>query len=135
MVRFLISLAAATIVALGIALPAGAELRLVMFEEKGCTYCAMWNSQIAPIYPKTPEGRAAPLQRVDVNGALPEDLSLTSRPRFTPTFVLVRDGVELGRIEGYPGEAFFWGLLGMMLTERAEVTLNAQDDRELAAEG
>jgi hypothetical protein len=31
--------------------------------------------------------------------------------RYSPTFVVVMDGREIGRIEGYPGEAFFWGLL------------------------
>jgi len=34
---------------------------------------------------------------------------------FTPTFVLMQDGVEIGRIEGYPGEDFFWGLLNQMI--------------------
>jgi hypothetical protein len=27
------------------------------------------------------------------------------------------EGQEAGRIEGYPGEDFFWGLLGRMLEE------------------
>ena len=43
-------------------------------------------------------------------------------PVFTPTFVLVREGRELARIEGYPGEDFFWGLLAAMLRD-AGVTL------------
>lgn len=34
---------------------------------------------------------------------------------YTPTFILLEDGQEVGRIEGYPGEGFFWGLLGKML--------------------
>jgi len=42
---------------------------------------------------------------------------------FTPTFILVDDGREVGRIEGYPGEDFFWGLLGMMF-ERANIPLD-----------
>jgi hypothetical protein len=29
--------------------------------------------------------------------------------------VLVENGAEIGRIEGYPGEDFFWGLLKQML--------------------
>lgn len=35
--------------------------------------------------------------------------------RYTPTFVLIENGEELGRIEGYPGDAFFWGLLDRLL--------------------
>jgi hypothetical protein len=27
----------------------------------------------------------------------------------------VEDGREIGRIRGYPGEDFFWGLLGEMI--------------------
>ena len=42
--------------------------------------------------------------------------------RFTPTFVLVRDGQEIDRIEGYPGQDFFWSLLAMML-QRAKIPL------------
>ena len=34
---------------------------------------------------------------------------------YTPTFVLVANGEEVGRIEGYPGDAFFWGLLDRLL--------------------
>jgi hypothetical protein len=34
---------------------------------------------------------------------------------YTPTFVLADNGREVGRIEGYPGDAFFWGLLESLL--------------------
>lgn len=95
--------------------PARADVSLLMFEEVGCVWCARWNAEVGPEYPITPEGLAAPLVRLDIHEPLPDDLTLTSRPRFTPTFVLVEDGAELGRIEGYPGEDFFWGLLGRLL--------------------
>ena len=42
-----------------------------------------------------------------------------TRPVFTPTFVLVEDGKELGRIEGYAGDEFFWFLLGRLLDEHS----------------
>ena len=102
-------------VALILSTSAQAETSLLMFEEVGCVWCARWNAEVGPEYPITPEGLAAPLVRLDIHEPLPDDLSLTSRPRFTPTFILVEDGAELGRIEGYPGEDFFWGLLGRML--------------------
>ena len=90
---------------------------LIMVEEDGCIWCARWNAEIAPIYPKTPEGKFAPLRRIDIHAPLPADLQFMSAPFYTPTFILVRDGQELGRIEGYPGEDFFWGLLGRMLMD------------------
>ena len=88
---------------------------LLMFEEKHCPWCEQWNEDIGVVYHKTDEGKRAPLRRVDIFDPLPDDIELASRPRYTPTFVLVDQGHEVGRIEGYPGEDFFWGLLGQLL--------------------
>ena len=53
-------------------------------------------------------------------------LKLTSPVRFTPTFVLVDGNREIGRIEGYPGEDFFWGRLErLMLRPQADVSNEA----------
>lgn len=101
-----------------IALPVWAA-ELVMVEQPGCAWCAKWNREISAIYPKTPEGQAAPLRRVDLR-AKPNDLTYARRVLFTPTFILIENGIELARIEGYPGEAFFWGLLGMMLEQNTD---------------
>lgn len=90
-------------------------LELVMIEREGCMWCARWKADIAPIYPKTPEGRRAPLRIVDVTRGWPAELAAYQPERLTPSFILLRDGVETGRIRGYPGEDFFWGLLGQML--------------------
>lgn len=98
-----------------------ADMYLLMAEEDGCYWCAKWNEEIAEIYPKTTEGQAAPLRRYDLHRETP-DVAFEQRVRFTPTFVLVQDGAEVGRIEGYPGEDFFWGLLAMMF-ERANIPL------------
>nr|WP_321254747.1 hypothetical protein [uncultured Ruegeria sp.] len=94
-----------------------AEMALLMAEEDGCMWCARWDSEISQIYPKTPEGHAAPLQRVDIHAALPDGISLTKPLYYTPTFVLLDNGNEVGRIEGYPGEDFFWGMLGVLLRD------------------
>ncbi len=93
-----------------------------MAEEHGCLWCERWNEEIAPIYPKTAEGRTAPLVRYDLHGDAPENVTFERRVHFTPTFILVEDGQEVGRIEGYPGEDFFWGLLGMMF-EDAQISM------------
>ncbi len=106
--------AAALICGSGWAIGARAETRMVMVEQAGCIYCARWNREIAPIWPLSEEGRRAPLRRVDLHD-LPDDITFASRPRLTPTFVLVDDGVEVGRIEGYVGDQFFWALTDRML--------------------
>lgn len=88
-----------------------------MAEEPGCIWCARWNSEISAIYPKTGEGAVAPLRRMNIQDPVPAEIALARRINFTPTFVLLVDGVEKNRIEGYPGEDFFWGLLAHMLAE------------------
>ncbi|WP_232829356.1 hypothetical protein [Tropicimonas sp. IMCC34043] len=111
--------ALASLVPIGPAAAAGIEL--VMVEQTGCQYCARWNAEIAPIYDKTPEGAFAPLRRVDLRGPDLDGLGLDRRVIFTPTFVLLdTGGHELARLEGYPGEDFFWGLLEKMLVEHTD---------------
>jgi thioredoxin-related protein len=92
---------------------------LVMVEQTGCHWCERWDAEISHIYPKTEEGQRAPLRRVDLRD-LPVDLTFRSPPVFTPTFVLVQDGQELARLEGYNGDEFFWFLLGQMLNDNAD---------------
>ena len=111
MVRYFASL----LIFLVLPFSAAAESYLYMAEENGCYWCGRWDEEIAGIYPKTPEGKAAPLRRFDLHGDDPDGVTFKSSVRFSPTFILVQDGQEVDRIEGYPGEDFFWGLLGMML--------------------
>lgn len=93
---------------------------LVMFEQKGCVWCAKFNAEIAPAYANTDEGRIAPLRRVDIHETIPEDLANITIDRFTPTFVLIEDGEEIGRIRGYPGDEFFWFLIGDLIAKLPE---------------
>lgn len=89
---------------------------LVMIEQTGCHWCAKWNAEIGGIYEKTDEGKQAPLRRVDIH-QLPEDLVFLTKPVFTPTFILMQEGHELARIEGYPGEDFFWPMLNQLIDQ------------------
>ena len=89
--------------------------QLVMFEEAGCIWCAVWQKEIGGIYDRTEEGRLAPLRRIDKADERPADLRDVHAIHFTPTFVLVGDGEEIGRIVGYPGEHFFWPMLQDLL--------------------
>ena len=98
-----------------VALPVGAGPRLLMLKEAWCDWCIKWEEEIGPVYDRTEEGRRAPLIRADIHEPLPEGITLQRRANFTPTFVLLEDGEEVGRIEGYPGEHFFFGMLGKLL--------------------
>jgi hypothetical protein len=87
---------------------------LVMFERAGCEWCAAFDRDIAPIYNRSEEGLRAPLRRVDVTRPLPPDLAFIEVERFTPLFVLVEHGREIGRIRGYPGPESFWMQLSVL---------------------
>jgi len=97
-------------------------VELLMLEQPGCVWCKRWNEEIGVAYPKTEEGRQAPLRRVDITQPWPTDLTGIARERMTPTFVLIADGEEIDRLRGYPGEHFFWPLLSGMLAKIPENT-------------
>ncbi|WP_246020724.1 SoxS protein [Paracoccus subflavus] len=100
-------------------LPAAAEpgLRLLMVEKKGCIYCLAWDRSVAPGYGASDAGRAAPLMRVDIYGPYPDGLVLARRPFVTPTFILLDNGVEIGRLEGYMTAPQFHAALSGMLAQ------------------
>lgn len=105
-------------------LPANAA-QLIMLDEAGCPWCEMWEEEVGVVYHKTPEGKRAPLRRLNIHAPLPKELKFLVKGRYTPTFILVDQGREIGRIRGYPGEDFFWGHLAQML-ERLPSNANRQ---------
>ncbi len=100
-------------------------IELIMVDEAGCHWCARWTAEIGPIYPKTEEGRIAPLRRIDISERRPAGVTYTKKVIYTPTFVLLSAGQEVARIEGYPGEDFFWGLLKKLLVDHDMMTEGA----------
>ena len=107
-----------TIALISLGKPVRAEVNLVMVEQPGCAYCAAWDDQIAPAYPNTQEGRFAPLIRADLHMGPPDGITYARRVNFTPTFILIDDGLEIARIEGYPGENFFWPVFSQLLQQK-----------------
>ncbi|GGB56801.1 hypothetical protein GCM10011316_31140 [Roseibium aquae] len=93
---------------------------LVMLVQPGCVWCERWDAEVGVAYANTPEGKRAPLRKVDITHAWPDDLVAVRKERLTPTFILVRNGVEIDRLRGYPGEHFFWPLFAGMLEKLPE---------------
>jgi hypothetical protein len=91
---------------------AAVPLRLIMVEEKGCRFCMRWDAEVGSVYAKTREGSFAPLERV---GRDAPALGAYAPVVYTPTFIVVRDGMEVGRITGYPGQSYFWEELAQIL--------------------
>ena len=92
-------------------------LELLMFRRAGCPWCAAFDREIGPIYPRTEIGARVPLRFVDLDRVGGHVIAVASPVRYSPTFVLLDAGREIGRIEGYPGEDFFWGRLEALLRE------------------
>lgn len=83
-----------------------AELAFVMVEHPACPFCRAWHRTIGPVWPKSDLGRRAPLVRLELGtDPLPPGIG---EVRVTPTFILLAEGREVGRIVGYQGETLFW---------------------------
>lgn len=91
---------------------ADAAVRLLMFEAPACPFCKRWHEEIGGAYEKSREGRFARLERLPLAAA--PKLAIAD-VRYSPTFVVVKDGVEVGRVTGYSGPDFFWPQLGEVL--------------------
>lgn len=115
-VRWISAFAALMLIAWTAALtvPASAA-ELVMFERSGCVWCQRWEREIGSIYPRTEEGRIAPLRHVSLDRGPPKGLTLVEPVFFSPTFVLMDGDREVGRITGYIGDDAFWGLLSVLI--------------------
>lgn len=95
---------------LAVATLAGAKsataAELVFVERKSCIYCVRFNREVAPDYSKSDLGRSVPLRHVDQR-RWPSDLAAVDRPPYTPVFILVDKGREIGRFAGYTGARAF----------------------------
>ena len=101
-----------------------------MFEQKSCVWCQRFDRDIAPAYDKTTRGQArAAAPRSTSPSRIPPISRFIRRERFTPVFVLIDQGREIGRIRGYPGDTFFWGLLANLIErlDRGETAPTAPD--------
>lgn len=87
------------------------SLELVFITSEYCPFCKAWERDVGFIYDNTPYADKAPLRRVDfrdVASVLPPNSVDVSG---TPTFLILENNNELGRIEGYQSsELFFWAL-------------------------
>lgn len=98
------------------AAPTGAEL--IAFEAPGCRYCPIFRRDVAPGYAATRAGKAAPLRFLDINDRAADALQLARPITMVPTVVLVQDGVEIGRIDGYVGRENMHHILNTLLPPR-----------------
>jgi len=99
-------------------MPSGASraAELLIVTRPNCPYRKVWEIQVGSVYAKTAEGKTAPLRRMAIED-IPGTAYVFDEPvLYTPTFVLLDEEMEVGRIVGYSDEAAFWGLLQELLT-------------------
>jgi hypothetical protein len=83
----------------------------------GCPYCRAWEIEVGRIYERTDEGRIAPLRRIGIRDIGDAPYILQEPVLYTPTFILVEQNAEIGRIVGFSDDAMFWGMLASLLSE------------------
>lgn len=99
------------------ALADGGRTELLYIDKAGCPWCARFEADVLPGYPHSDIGKAAPIRRASLDEGQPRDVGLKEPVRFSPTFVLLRDGREMGRIVGYMDNGTFYGLMEKLLAE------------------
>ena len=97
--------------------PAAAQnATLVMMDRHDCVWCRRWLAEVGErAWNQSNLGRRAPLRRVDTARGLPEDLRHLQDWRVAPSFILLADNQEIGRIIGYQGDLFFWQQAEMLM--------------------
>lgn len=94
---------------------AGARaMELVMFESPSCGTCKLFKREVLPIYAASPAGKVFPLWVAEMGGKV--SIRLNEPVTFTPTFVWVDNGVEVGRFSGYFGKAQFFNIVNKAAT-------------------
>jgi thioredoxin-related protein len=81
---------------------------VLVFEIQGCGYCQSFREQLGARYIASTTNKLAPLRFVDLNKHDADAFPLSGPVTVLPTIVLLRDGKEIDRLEGYPlSEAMF----------------------------
>ena len=97
-----------------VALPVTAA-ELLVIEDKRCAPCLLFDRQVAAIYARTTEGASVPLRKLPFGRVPPAPYGFVGAASVAPTFVLVDEGREIGRFEGYSSDELFWMSLTALL--------------------
>ena len=81
---------------------------LIMVTASDCPWCEAFEDEVGKGYSNTEEAKLLPLRRYDFYDPVPKDMLDLVPATMTPTFIVIKDGKEAGRIIGYPGHELFW---------------------------
>lgn len=91
-------------------------IELIVFEHADCTYCRVFRTAILPRYKENGQDARAPIRFVRVEHADLSAWNLRGRISMVPTFVLMQEGQEVGRIEGYWAPDNFFRMVATILS-------------------
>tara|TARA_B100001564_G_scaffold174769_1_gene147052 strand:- start:1304 stop:1747 length:444 start_codon:yes stop_codon:yes gene_type:complete len=90
---------------------AAADNRLIMVTSDHCPYCQAWELDVGKVYDKSSYATTLPLTRVKIGSKMPEGVTLQTPVVGTPTFLIIHNGQEINRQNGYfDAEMFWWWL-------------------------
>jgi thioredoxin-related protein len=98
------------------AVPPLGNLQLVVMEAEGCIYCTVFRRDVLPSYEESERGKDMPVRFVDVNDVEKTGIELVQPIDILPTFVVVKDNREVGRIPGYVGPEDFFHSINYLLS-------------------
>ena len=88
-----------------------ASAELLVFEIAKCGHCVRFREQFGPRYARSKANLAAPMRFIDIAQQDPDAFPLSSLITVLPTLVLMRDGREVDRLEGYPLPDLVFGMV------------------------
>ena len=92
------------------------NLQLLVMEADGCIYCGIFRRDVLPSYEASERGKDMPVRFVDINDIPKTGIELQSQIDILPTFVIIKDNRESGRIPGYMGPEDFFHSINYLLS-------------------
>ena len=87
---------------------AAADSRLIMVTSDHCPSCQAWELDVGKVYDKSPYATTLPLTRVKIGNKMPGGVTFQKPVVGTPTFLIIHEGQEIGRQNGYIDAEMFW---------------------------
>jgi len=87
---------------------AAADSRLIMVTSDYCPSCQAWELDVGKVYDKSPYATTLPLTRVEIGSKMLGGVTFQKPVVGTPTFLIIHNGQEIGRQNGYIDAEMFW---------------------------
>lgn len=111
-------LVVAVVAGFGLISSAASAMELVAFEAPNCGACKLFKRDVLPIYADSAAGKVFPLFVFEMGNKVP--FRLSQPITFTPTFVWIDNGVEVGRFAGYRGKDQFFAIVNKAASSQGQ---------------